>query len=123
MNRVVHFEIPTHNVEVARKFYSDVFGWNIYKWEGTEDYWLITTGEASTPGIDGGFMQTQDELKGYINTVDVANLDETLTKVLANGGEVVLPKGPVPGVGWLAYAKDPEGTIFGIMQADTKVGM
>ena len=24
----------------------------------------------------------------------------------------------VPGVGWLAYAKDTEGNIFGLMQAD-----
>lgn len=24
----------------------------------------------------------------------------------------------IPGVGWLAYAKDPEGTIFGMMQSD-----
>jgi hypothetical protein len=25
---------------------------------------------------------------------------------------------PVPGVGWLAYCKDTEGNIFGMMQAD-----
>jgi predicted enzyme related to lactoylglutathione lyase len=25
---------------------------------------------------------------------------------------------PVPGVGWLAYAKDPDGNIFGMMQND-----
>jgi predicted enzyme related to lactoylglutathione lyase len=30
----------------------------------------------------------------------------------------VLPKMAVPGVGWMAYCKDPEGHIFGIMQPD-----
>jgi hypothetical protein len=25
---------------------------------------------------------------------------------------------PIPGVGWLAYAKDTEGNIFGMMQRD-----
>jgi hypothetical protein len=25
----------------------------------------------------------------------------------------------VPGVGWLAYVKDPDGNICGIMQADS----
>jgi predicted enzyme related to lactoylglutathione lyase len=25
---------------------------------------------------------------------------------------------PIPGVGWLAYGKDTEGNIFGIMQSD-----
>jgi len=29
-----------------------------------------------------------------------------------------VPKMPIPGVGWLAYAKDTEGNIFGIMQPD-----
>lgn len=29
---------------------------------------------------------------------------------------------PVPGVGWLAYCKDTEGNIFGMMQPDTKAG-
>jgi predicted enzyme related to lactoylglutathione lyase len=28
---------------------------------------------------------------------------------------------PVPGVGWLAYCKDPEGNIFGVMQNDPSV--
>jgi uncharacterized protein len=37
----------------------------------------------------------------------------------AAGGQFVLPKMPVPGVGWLAYFKDTEGHIFGVMQADS----
>jgi predicted enzyme related to lactoylglutathione lyase len=36
----------------------------------------------------------------------------------ANGGTIVVPKMPIPGVGWLAYARDTEGSIFGIHQAD-----
>jgi len=34
------------------------------------------------------------------------------------GAQVVLPKMPIPGVGWLVYCKDTEGNIFGMMQAD-----
>jgi uncharacterized protein len=30
----------------------------------------------------------------------------------------VVPKMPIPGVGWVAYFKDTEGHIFGAMQAD-----
>ena len=25
---------------------------------------------------------------------------------------------PVPGIGWLCYAKDPDGNIFGMLQPD-----
>jgi predicted enzyme related to lactoylglutathione lyase len=34
-----------------------------------------------------------------------------------------MPKMAVPGVGWLAYAKDPEGTVFGMMQEDPDAHM
>jgi uncharacterized protein len=30
----------------------------------------------------------------------------------------VVPKMPIPGVGWLAYFKDTEGNIVGVMQPD-----
>jgi uncharacterized protein len=29
-----------------------------------------------------------------------------------------VPKMPIPGVGWLAYIKDTEGNILGMMQPD-----
>ena len=45
MSRVVHFEIPADDPVRAAKFYEDVFGWKIEKWEGPFDYWLVTTGE------------------------------------------------------------------------------
>ena len=34
MDKVQHFEIPANNVEKAKKFYSDVFGWKIAKAPG-----------------------------------------------------------------------------------------
>jgi hypothetical protein len=45
MPRVVHFELPVDEPERAAHFYRSVFGWQINKWEGPEDYWLIKTGE------------------------------------------------------------------------------
>ena len=39
---------------------------------------------------------------------------------LSLGGEMALAKVPIHGVGWLAYVKDTEGNIFGMMEADPK---
>jgi predicted enzyme related to lactoylglutathione lyase len=50
--------------------------------------------------------------------MDVANLDEKIKVIEGAGGLCVVPKMPIPGVGWLAYFKDTEGHIFGVMQAD-----
>ena len=50
MARVVHFELMAKNPERAVTFYQNVFGWQIHKWDGPVDYWLITSGDDSTPG-------------------------------------------------------------------------
>jgi uncharacterized protein len=48
----------------------------------------------------------------------VPSVDESVASALAHGGSIALPKMPIPGVGWLAYCKDTEGNIFGVMQND-----
>ena len=118
MPRPVHFEIAADNPERAIQFYSSVFGWKFNKWGGPMEYWLITTGEPEEPGINGGLLQRRDPNQPCVNTVTVANVDESLRAIEQAGGGCVLPKMAVPGVGWMAYCKDTEGHIFGIMQPD-----
>lgn len=127
MSRVVHFEIHAENPQRAVEFYQSVFGWKADKWEGPEPYWLITTGPNEQPGINGGLMlrrgpapQENQAVNAFVCTVGVDNLDEFITSASKNGGIMVVPKMPVPGVGWLAYFKDTEGNIFGIYQDDPK---
>jgi predicted enzyme related to lactoylglutathione lyase len=121
MPRPVHFEIPSDNPERAMAFYSAVFGWTYQKFAGPMDYWLITTGPNEEPGINGGILPRRDPAQPCVNTVGVANLDETQATIEAQGGSCCLPKMPVPGVGWLAYFRDPDGHIFGAMQPDSTV--
>ncbi len=118
MPRVVHFEIPADDPERAIAFYETVFSWKFQKWEGPFDYWLITTGPAEEPGIDGGLAKRKDPATVTENTIDVPSLDEAVTAIEAKGGTVIRPKAAVPGVGWLAYCQDPEGNVFGMMQSD-----
>lgn len=123
MPRPVHFEIAASDPEQLRAFYRDVFGWEFTKWPGPEDYWLITTGPTDQPGINGGFFKPRGPFVGTVNTLEVNDLDAYLEKVRAHGGEVVVEKHPIPGVGWNAYCKDPEGTLFGVHQADAQAGL
>jgi hypothetical protein len=89
----------------------------VYKWEGPVDYWLVDTGDASTPGINGGLMPAGGEFKGTINTIEVDNIDAVIAKVKANGGEMIMDKDTIPGVGFQAYFKDNVGIIVGLHQA------
>jgi predicted enzyme related to lactoylglutathione lyase len=117
MPRVIHFEISADDPERAVAFYRDVFGWEFHKWEGPEDYWLVKTGPDSQPGINGGLFIRKGPV-GHVNSIDVPSVDEFVAKIQSKGGEIVMPKRAIPGVGWLAYAKDTEGSIFGIHQSD-----
>lgn len=123
MPRVIHFEIQADNPDRAVKFYSEVLGWNFQKWDGPMEYWLIMTGDRSQPGIDGGLVRRRgpingDSLIAYVCTVDVPSVDNYADRATKAGGTVVVPKTPIPGVGWLVYCKDSEGNIFGMMQSD-----
>jgi predicted enzyme related to lactoylglutathione lyase len=125
MSRVVHFEIHAENPEHAVKFYTAVLGWQFKKWDGPMDYWLIMTGD-ETPGINGGLLRRQGPapvegqcVNSYVSTVGVQSVDAAVALVTANGGMIAVPKMPVPTIGWLAYGKDTEGNIFGMMQPDS----
>jgi predicted enzyme related to lactoylglutathione lyase len=123
MSRVIHFEIHADNPQRAVAFYRGLFGWDFQKWEGPVEYWIIVTGRDGEKGINGGMIKRQGTIDGtaviaYVCTVDTDNLDAATAKATHLGGQVVLPKMPIPGIGWLSYAKDTEGNIFGMMQAD-----
>ena len=118
MSRVVHFEIPADDPAWAVKFYEAAFGWKIQKWDGPEDYWLAMTGEEGQPGINGAITGRGEPTTVVVNTMDVASVDDAIARVVANGGTVLMPKMPVPGVGYLAYFRDTEGNAFGMMQND-----
>ena len=118
MPRVVHFEIDAEKPERAIRFYEKVFGWKIEKWNGPVEYWLIMTGNEKEPGIDGGLGKRTEAEPSTVNTIDVPSVDEYVKKIEKNGGSILRSKMAVPGVGWMAYFKDPEGNFWGIMQTD-----
>lgn len=122
MSRVVHFEIQAEDPQRAIAFYSTLFSWEFSRW-GEMDYWVIKTGPDAQPGIDGGLMPRRGTIDGqaiiaYVCTVDVPDVDAALEAITAAGGTIAHPKMPIPTVGWLAYGKDTEGNIFGIMARD-----
>jgi len=119
MSRIVHFEIPADNPERVADFYKKVLGWSIQKWEGPVDYWLISTGKNSEPGINGGIARKKDRpASGFLVTAQVDSIDECLKKITKAGGSIVVPKQPIPGVGYQAHFRDPEGNVVGIMEND-----
>ena len=121
MYRPVHFEIQATEPERALKFYHTIFGWKSSKWDGPQDYWLLTTGADDVPGIDGGLMRRMDPSGATYNSMEVPSVDDFIAKIVENGGKLAVPKMVIQGMGYLAYCQDTEGNIFGIFQRDPSV--
>lgn len=126
MSGVVHFEIPADDQDRAREFYGAAFDWRLDVMPELQYTNVLTTPvdeqtqQPREPGaINGGMFERTGDLAHPIITVDVDDIDASVERGKAAGGSIALPKLPVPGIGWLAYLKDPDGNIFGMMQADT----
>lgn len=115
-NRVTHFEIPCEQPERTMSFFEGVFNWSFKKF-GEEEYWFAVTGKDS-PGINGAIMKKRHPDQPIANSISVNKIDETLKKIEKYKGQVVVPKMAIPGAGWIAFFKDPDGNIHGLWQDD-----
>lgn len=119
---IVHFEIPAKDVDKLKKFYSDLFGWKIEKTEIME-YWSVFTvpvddkGMPIRPGLNGGMYKKEKPEQQTVNYVGVESVDEYSKKVVALGGQIIVPKMEIPKIGWFALAVDPDGNQFGIFES------
>jgi len=118
MSRVIHFEIPAAEPERAAAFYKQVFGWSIEKWPGPMEYWMVTTGADGVPGINGGLLKKQAPTTATTNTIGVDSVEKAIAAVKSAGGKLVMPKTPIPTIGYFAYLEDTEGNLFGVLQSD-----
>jgi predicted enzyme related to lactoylglutathione lyase len=128
MPTIVHFEIPADDVERAKRFYSDLFGWKMEKWPGADsssfnmEYWIISTidNKGNKAAISGGMMkrQGQHHHRHITNFIDVNSIDKYSSKIETLGGKVVVSKMAVPDMGYFAVCHDTENNSFGIWESN-----
>ena len=116
MAKIVHFEIPADDMDRAKRFYTELFGWKIVPYEGNSEYWLISAEEENA--VEGGMMKRQHPGQPIVNYVDIPSVEDHMKKVRELGGEVVVPKMPVPGMGYFAVCRDTENNMFGLWEED-----
>jgi predicted enzyme related to lactoylglutathione lyase len=61
--------------------------------------------------------------QAVVNYISVDDVEESAHKAEQLGAKVMMPKSPVPGMGWFAQLTDPEGNIFAIWQTDSSAGL
>lgn len=123
-NNLARFSIQADDVQRARKFYQDAFGWSFEPW-GPPNFYLIETGQTPIPPV-GGLLEARHEkvpgarTTGFECTIGVENIDEAMRKIEAAGGKLVMAKFQIPTVGSGAYYQDTEGNTFCVMQYEER---
>jgi hypothetical protein len=93
------------------------------------EYWMVRTvptddkGMPTRPGVNGGLMRRMAPGQTPVNYIAVADVDEFVRKGERLGAKVMMPKQPVPGMGWFAQLTDPEGNVFAIWQTDPNAAL
>ncbi|WP_174273123.1 VOC family protein [Sphingomonas bacterium] len=119
-NNLASFAIHVDDVDRARAFYEAVFGWTFEPW-GPPGFYLIHTGDETSPGIQGLMHQrhvprTGIGLNGFEPSFSVDDLEGIVAAVEANGGTIIHGPGTIPTVGTLVRFLDTEGNDVGAMK-------
>lgn len=124
MSKITWFEILCEgDHQRLADFYLDVFGWRFLRQDLSYEYYMLENEDEVGMGggiMDQHFVKNSTMINGYVNSVLVGDIDPYIKKVQAAGGKLLAPKHPIPGVGWHAYLRDPEGNVFGLMDESKK---
>jgi uncharacterized protein len=120
-NILSFFAINADDVPRARRFYETVFGWSFEPW-GPPNFYLIETGKEQAT-VRGGLQERRElapgqKMVGFECTISVANIDQAIRTIEANGGRIAAPKFHIPTVGTVAYFFDTEGNVAGLIQPE-----
>lgn len=112
-------ELATRDLPAALDFYSKMFGWTLQQSAISPMQYK----EIQFDGTAHGGMMAIDENWGptpppshWSTYIAVNNADETVSKIVENGGSVRVPPFDAPGVGRISIVADPSGAAFSIIQ-------
>jgi uncharacterized protein len=116
--RLSNFEIYGDDPERLAIFYRELFGWRIERAEGV-DYWRIAIDPGAAPLATGGIARRPAfSHAGFMNFVEVDDLDATLAAATRLGGAILKEKTATPRTAWHAVIADPAGNACLVWQPD-----
>jgi len=120
MSSIVHFDVPTEDVERAKKFYSALLGWKFESIPEMQYNLITTTNLDGSHGVGGGMGKRMEPSQRMMNYFGVPSIDAAMKQVTSLGGKVLTEKMAVPGMGFLANCMDTEGNTFGLWEENTQ---
>lgn len=110
-----HFEFLSKNPEKTRDFYRALFNW---RWDEDRERGYHKIGFGSETNVSGGLLRKSDAASCpggviYFSVDDVAAAAQQVGKA---GGQILVPRQEIKGLGCYAVARDPDGNLFGLWQ-------
>jgi predicted enzyme related to lactoylglutathione lyase len=114
---VAWFEIWSADIERAKRWYGELFGWSFEPMTAyAADYWHIR----GLPGVGGALVPGTPPSQpsgrhGSVVYFEVGDLEVTLDRAASSGGSIEQSRTAIgPGAGWFGIVRDPEGTRVGV---------
>jgi len=117
--RWVWADLITDNVDIEKRFYGEVFGWQ-YETNGTgkDAYTLIRADGRPIAGIVPYAKPADaDRSARWLAFMSVPDPDRAADQAAASGGMVLVPPKKIAGRGAVAVLQDREGAVFGVIHA------
>jgi predicted enzyme related to lactoylglutathione lyase len=106
------FEIPVKDLDRAVKFYEKVFDVKLSPEEMGGMKMAMFPFTQDAPGAPGSLIKAESYEPSHAGTVvyfSVEDIPETLRRINANGGKMLMPKTAIGQYGFIAQYEDTEG--------------
>jgi uncharacterized protein len=113
---ITYLHIPAADVRQAATFYAEVFGWQVNNPDGDRPSFDTSGGHLSGAWVSDQLTASEPGLLPYIY---VDQVEETVARILANGGEIVTSPFP-EGLLIVATFRDPAGNVMGLWHDTTR---
>ena len=126
-HKVVHFEIPSSDMDKSKAFYEEVFDWKLEE-DPDSGYTMAMTTEVDKEkmmptelgGINGGFYKRTSKKEQPSFVIETDSIDDTIEEIEAAGGKVSTPKRAIGEYGFMAEFMDPDGNEISLWETVKK---
>jgi predicted enzyme related to lactoylglutathione lyase len=108
------FELATTDVDGAKKFYSELLGWDFTSMgPDMGDYEVINLNGIGIGGIIPKQEMAPTSMWGTV--IAVNDVEASTEKAQQLGGNIIVPPTDIPTVGRFSMVQDPQGAVFSII--------
>lgn len=119
IGKVIWNDLITEDLEAARKFYGELFGWTFER-SGARDgqeYWIARSNRAYIAGLLTSARRSDGQhVSRWLPYISVRDVDDSAARAVELGAQVAAAPRNV-GIGRVAAIIDPEGAVIGLARS------